>query len=387
MHILHMLENLYMSCSLMSKMCSPFVNLLTVFVLFAALHFVCDGVRPRRKQTSDFERGRIVGMIEAGLSQREVSRRTGWSRYTIQRWYDRYVNQGNCDRRHGSGRPRISDARDDRFLTLLCRRNRFASANSYRQQWRTACNVYSSRETVNRRLLAARLHARRPVVRIPLGPIHRANRLQFARDHVLWTQRQWNDVMFTNESRFCLDFNDGRVRVRRLPGERFFDVCVREHDRYGGGSVMFWGGIMRNSRTDLVRVNGTLTGQRYVQEILTPHVLPAAQTYGAMFVFQQDNARPHTACVSANCLQNANINVLQWPSRSPDLSPIEHLWDVLGRRVRDNYPHPPADLGQLAQRLLEQWALIPQLEIRRLIESMQRRMQECIRKRGGHNRY
>ena len=77
-----------------------------------------------------------------------------------------------------------------------------------------------------------------------------------------------------------MSFNDGRIRVWRRPGERFHDDRVQEHDRYGGGSVMVWGGIGLNYRTPLHRIQGILTGIRYRDEILRPIAIPALRAMG-----------------------------------------------------------------------------------------------------------
>ena len=76
-------------------------------------------------------------------------------------------------------------------------------------------------------------------------------RLAWAQDHVTWTQNDWAPVLFTDESRFCVDFTDRRARVWRMPNERFAPVCVAEHDRFGGGSVMVWAGISAQGKPDL----------------------------------------------------------------------------------------------------------------------------------------
>lgn len=341
--------------------------------------------RTGRSQLSEFDRGRIVGMLEGGLSQREVARRIGCSRPSVKKWWDRFQETGRGKRKAGSGRPRLSDGRDDRYLVQYVKRHRFLSSQRYRQQWRQACNIRASQSTVNKRLVSAKLRAYRPAIRIPLSPAHKALRVQWCEERATWTRNQWNNVMWSDESRFCLDFHDGRMRVRRMPSERFVEGCMVEHDRYGGGSVMMWGAITARGRTALIRVTGTLTGQRYVDEIL-PTVRGFIQQHQGL-LFQQDNARPHTARVSIQYLQQHNIPLLPWPARSPDLSPIEHLWDVLGRRIRDVYEEPAATLDQLAHRLIDQWNRIPQAEITKLTSSMPRRIQTCLQKRGGHNRY
>ncbi|GFS73319.1 transposable element Tcb2 transposase [Trichonephila clavipes] len=94
--------------------------------------------------------------------------------------------------------------------------------------------------------------------------------------------------------------------------------------------VMVLGAIAYNTRSPLVLIRGTMIAQRYVHDILQPHVLLLMQrSPGALF--QQDNARPHMARVSQDCLRT--VTTLPWPARSPDLSPIEHTWNHSGRRV------------------------------------------------------
>lgn len=344
--------------------------------------------RAGRRQTSEFERGRIIGMMEAGLSISAVSRMVGRDRKTVRLWWTRFQTENQCIRKVGSGRPAAASRRHLHALSIITKRNRFSSVKWIRQQWMTVCGLGVCRRTVNRFLLRMNLKSYRPLVRTPLGPHHRRARLDWCRERIEWDE-EWHSIMFTDESRFCLDVNDGRVRVRRLPGERFFDCCIREHDRYGGGSVMAWAGITWDGKTQLIRVDGNLTAQRYVDEIIDPVVVPYIRQQRQEVTFQQDNARPHTARVTQDALRINNVTVLPWPARSPDLSPIEHAWDILGRRVSDPelYPHPPATLDILWERLDEQWMQIPQQQIQRLISSMPRRVHHVRQKRGGHTRY
>ncbi|GFV34357.1 DDE_3 domain-containing protein [Trichonephila clavipes] len=77
-------------------------------------------------------------------------------------------------------------------------------------------------------------------------------------------------------------------------------------------------------------MRGALTGQRYVDDILRPHVRPFLNGLPGA-IFQQDNARPHTARVSQDFLRH--FQTLPWPTRSPDLSPVEDVWDPLKRQM------------------------------------------------------
>ena len=99
-----------------------------------------------------------------------------------------------------------------------------------------------------------------------------------------------------------------------------------------------------------------------------------------------DNSRPHRARIVQQFLQQNNVDHLDWPARFPDLSPIEHVWDILGQRVRKRVPRPRM-LQALCAALQEEWRRIPQLQIARLIRSMSRRCVAYIDATGGHTRY
>ncbi|GFT90560.1 DDE_3 domain-containing protein [Trichonephila clavipes] len=124
---------------------------------------------------------------------------------------------------------------------------------------------------------------------------------------------------------------------------------------------------------------GTLTGQRYVDDILRPHVGLFLNSL-LEAIFQQDNARPHTARVSQNFLRH--FQTLPWPANSPDLSLVQHVWDQLKRHMLSC--HSVHDL-ELAVSDLR--AHLSQDNIRCLINSMPDRVAACIAAGGGPTRY
>ena len=133
------------------------------------------------------------------------------------------------------------------------------------------------------------------------------------------------NMLFSDNSWFQLEVSDGRVRIWQGSGERYTDACMVERNHWGGPRAMVWGRISYQQRTPLVifdvrpgRRNG-VTAQRYIENVLHSVVLPFMAAHPGMTV-QQDNARPHTARITTQFLQQNNIDLLPWPSMSPDLS-------------------------------------------------------------------
>lgn len=238
-----------------------------------------------------------------------------------------------------------------------------------------------------RRLHEGGLYARRPAICITLTSHHRQDLLQWARQHVHWTHDQWRAVLFTDESRFSLQSDSRRILIWREPGTRFHPSHIRERDAYGAGSVCVWGGISLGGRTDLhVFPRGNVNAHTYRDDILDAYVHPYAGAIGDAFVLQDDNARPHRARIVDVYLEQETIQRMQWPARSPDLNPIEHVWDALGRRIAALNP-PPRTLATLSTALQEQWLALPTDLIDRIIDSITHRCMCCIAARGDHTPY
>jgi transposase len=99
-----------------------------------------------------------------------------------------------------------------------------------------------------------------------------------------------------------------------------------------------------------------------------------------------DNVRPHLARIVVRYLEQVGTRLLPWSVNSPDLNPIEHVWDFLGKGVRRRQPRPET-LNGLRVALQEEWAQIPQDYIATLIQNMPNRLRDVIRARSGNTRY
>ncbi|UYV69400.1 Transposase [Cordylochernes scorpioides] len=184
---------------------------------------------------------------------------------------------------------------------------------------------------------------------------------------------EWHRVVFSDESRFCLSSDSRRVRVWRRRGERSNPAAIVERPTVRQRGIMVWGAIAYDSRSPSLRIQGTMTAQRYVDDVLRPVTLPYLQGVPNA-LYQQDNARPHTARISQQALQD--VQMLPWPPYSLDLSPIEHVWDIIGRRLHA-LPQPRSE-DELWQMVEREWRAIPQDAIRTLIDSLPRRVAACI---------
>ncbi|GFW28841.1 transposable element Tc1 transposase [Trichonephila clavipes] len=225
-------------------------------------------------------------------------------------------------------------------------------------------------QTISRHLAEANLKSKHPFRTLPLTPEHRQLRLLSCQARSMWNVADWQKVVFSDESRFVLATDDNRVRVWRRPGERYnsFLTVLRHTARTAG--VMVWGVIAYDSRSTLIVMRGTLTGQRYVDDILRPHVGSFLNSLTGA-IFQQENACPHTARVAQDFLRH--FQTLPWPARSPDLSPVDHVWDQLKRQMPSC--HSVHDLELAVQDL---WAHLPQDNLRCLINSMPDPVAACI---------
>ncbi|GFW19275.1 transposable element Tcb2 transposase [Trichonephila clavipes] len=299
-----------------------------------------------RHHIDDFMLGRIIGKIEEGRKITHVAREFDIAHSVVSRMGKSFKTTGMCSRRHGGGRVRSTTPAEDRYIVLSAKRNRRTTA----QQHRTA-------------------------------------RLQWCRKHHNWTEQDWTCVLFSDESRFSLSSDCRRQLIWRESGTAYCPENIQEKNRYTTCSIMMWAGIMINGRTRLhVVVNGTMTGQRYIDEALLPHVRLFRGAVGDKFVFMDDNATCHRTLAVQDCLDSEGIQGFVWPARSPDINPIENVWDALGRQVAGrNYP--PTNKNTLIRALTEEWDKLPQQLLDNVVQSMVRRVECCITLHGGHIPY
>ena len=151
---------------------------------------------------------------------------------------------------------------------------------------------------------------------------------------------------------------------------------------------MVWGCMGWNGVGKLVEVQGRMDAEQYceildegMEESFEQLEMAQNQRY-----FQQDNDPKHTSKKADKWFSDNNITPLVWPAQSPDLNPIEHLWQQLKAKLQ-HYDTPPKGVHELWDRVAEEWVNIPPETCQRLIESMPRRIQAVLKAKGGHTKY
>lgn len=325
-----------------------------------------------------FMRGYAIGLSMSRMSKVDISRHLGINKSTVFRWISQFNNDGQRFPKKPPGRPCKTSLRSNRLLVRLAKADNLSSARKLKQQWREPVSIW----TVYRRLRLVGLRKRRRLVCPLLTEAHKVARLRWAMTRVIWRE-VWHRVIFTDESRFKRIGSDARIMVWRARGERYLDKNVDHAIQGQGGSVHMWGAIWMNGRSRLRILRQSVNQRTYIQTLQTfyneDHV-PIDS------ILQDDNAPAHRAVAVRQYIEEAGIRTIPWPSRSPDLNPIEHVWDFIARKI-DSRPVAAESIQQLAEWVETEWNDMPQDFVNNLILSMPRRIRATIEAKGGHTKY
>ncbi|GBM98948.1 Transposable element Tc1 transposase, partial [Araneus ventricosus] len=291
------------------------------------------------------------------------------SRSAVVSIHTKWINDGDTSsRRQGVGRPRVIKEKGRRRLSCLIKQNRRQTVAQLTAQYNAGPSASASEHTVQRTLLDMGLCSRRPT-RVPLlTKRHPQLRLQWAREHRDWTVHEWKRVAWSDESRFLIHHVDGRARVRRLPGEQLPPSCTERRPmppcliplRYpyrldghrspsctadhtqaaAAGGIMLWGTLSWSALGPVVVVEQTMKAANYLNIIADQlHTYMAFVFPTGNGIFQQDNAPCHKVRIVLEWFEEHTdeFHLMSWPPNSPDLNPMEHIWDVMERQLKHHH--------------------------------------------------
>jgi hypothetical protein len=167
------------------------------------------------------------------------------------------------------------------------------------------------------------------------------------------------------------------------------DECLKPTVKFGGGKIQVWGCFSYYGQGSLFRIKGKMMGEKYrsiLKHHMAPHYKEMKQQHGVNFIFQHDNDPKHTSRVAQNYLQNQQYEVLDWSSQSPDMNPIENLWQLVKKGLYDRIDRA-SSLDDLFELVKEEWEKIPLVEMQKLVHSMPRRCKAVLKSNGGSTKY
>lgn len=338
-----------------------------------------------RPRTSLVKRGQIVILQEEGYSCRQIAKRLGCSKSTVGNILRKSKDRGHLKDLKACGRPKLTSLKIDDIIVNKSKADRFKTVPMIVAEMWQEHGLDISASTIGRRLRKAGLLGRKPRKKPWLTARHKNARLMFAMQHRHWTVEQWSKVLFTDESRFSPFKSDGRVYVRRMVGEEFNDNCIMPTIKCERKTVTVWGCFSRSGVGLLQQIRDNMDAQGYVnmlEEILIPskRLLQLPEDW----IFQQDNATIHAARTTKVWLHKNRVTVMKWPPQSPDLNPIENLWDSISQRARKQLPR---NNDELWEKIKKEWYSIESKRLEKLIDSMPTRCAKVIEAHGGNTRY
>ena len=328
----------------------------------------------------------IRHLLSSGHSTRQIAQKLNLSHTTIIRHAD------DKDRRDyekkAAGRPRKLSERETRWLVRNFELGIFKTTTDAIDQFWRETGISVCKTTIARILHRCGIKSYAMPKKPRLTKNHKLRRLQFTRLMKRFPEEAWKVVVFTDESRISVFGPDGNKRSWRRSSKILLDRHVIQTVKFGGKSVMVWGAITYDGVGELKFIDMKMDSNVYI-DILRSGYFSTLEMHGFdvdSSILQQDNDPKHLSKETKMWLLEQRIKVLNWPSCSPDLNIIENVWYYLKARVH-RVTDKPRTIDDLKVLIKQEWQNIPLSYIRNLYDSIQRRLDEVIRSKGGYTSY
>ena len=341
-------------------------------------------MRPISKQKKED----VKHLLQQRVTYRNINKRTSVSLGAIRAIREEL----NVDiEPNGAGRKRIMSPNDIRIVIRKILTGEYKSAaDASRQLKSTHPNQDTpSAQTIRRELARLNYRAIKKPKLTPLTRSRRNARLRFAEAYHSWTVEDWKRVVFSDETKVNRIGCDGAHWTWIDPDGKLRERNIMHVYKHGGGSVMLWGCFSWSGPGYITKIQGRMDSDLYCS-ILDDEFKETLEDYGVGIndiIFQQDNDPKHKSKKATKWFQDNEVEVLPWPSYSPDLNPIEHMWAELKRKLLE-YDEPPKSCTELWERICFVWnKRMTKAYCEKLVESMPRRIEACYKAKGGHTKY
>lgn len=320
------------------------------------------------------ERAAIVTLHQLGWIGQDIAQELQCSENTVSLWLNHWNDSRSLCDTDRSGRPHLLDEHTSHSILEYSQAHHTAEPKDIKRE----LQLPISARTIRRDLNAAGLLSHIQQTEYDFSEFDLQRRLAFANEHLQHNEAWWSRVFFSDETHFYLG-HYGRVHVQCPVGAAGHPEYVRQEQQLKG-KVSLWGCICAEGLGHAELYVGSLDGTRY-RSILRGSLVSSFRQFFPQgpWYFQQDNARFHTIGENNEFLHNKGVTFLEWPPWSPDLNPIENLWNDLKRRVYNRFPQT---MEQLEQFIREEWQATDLNFISRICRSMPDRLQLVIDNEG-----
>lgn len=337
----------------------------------------------RGAELSTEVRAQVVILRETGFTLADIASKLNISVATAYYTIKRAKEIGSYASRRRVGRPKVSSPRTDRTIARIVKQSPKASslAVKLRLPWHSR-NI--STRTIRRRLFDNHLKSYTPARKPKLSAKNIKDRIRFCKLYESWSEKDWENVMFSDESTFCQFYSYCR-NIRR-PRNKRYDLKYVVPTVKQASKVMIWGCMSAFGRGSLwfMPPNTTINGAVYLK--LLQEKLPEFMPLHGTNVWQHDGAPCHTTRSVTAWLQQSGYRLLTpWPGNSPDLNVIENIWAIVKRKVAMKNPTSAEDLKRQIKNV---WVTdISQELCMKLVHSMPKRIQDVLARKGRHSKY
>jgi transposase len=303
------------------------------------------------KRLSDKTISNILSLLDSNLSLEQVRQRVGVCYKSVSEIAR--IHRSHRQRRP-AGRPCKLSRNDCWQAVCLIRSGKAENAVDVTRELQEVVNGTISVQTVRRALKKEGMRAVMKKKKPKLLLRHKQQRLKFAQKYQHWMKNDWDNVIFSDETKINMFGSDGKQWGWKMVGEGLLDRLVSGTVKFGGRSIMVWGSISSRGAGILKIIKGRMTGGDYV-EILEGPLQQSIEKLGSdkkHVIFQHDNDPKHTCKKAKNWLKTNKLRVLDWPAQSPDLNPIEHMWYLLKCKLAE-YETEPKGILELQARVQE----------------------------------